>query len=277
MQTALRIHDAYPANRSQLLSKQPVKSRYRRLDETAWARQRSSSLKADSCLHCHHIHNAKHEAFFRSGRAIPDRELFIWPMPDVIGLRLNPREQATVLHVTARSPAAIAGLRNGDRILEVSGGPIGSTADLQWILHNARDRGALSLSVNRNGEILRIVLRLPEGWRRKSNISWRTTTTYLREHVVGSMRVTDLPNADRQRLGLSMTQTALRISQSIWKSTPAGRAGFLRGDIVIKVAGRSDRMSEGELLAHLLQDPKVERPIRFRVLRSGAVLDLKLP
>jgi len=47
------------------------------------------SKVAGTCIHCHQVREAERLIFRTANEPIPDKLLFPWPMPDVIGLSLN--------------------------------------------------------------------------------------------------------------------------------------------------------------------------------------------
>ena len=96
---------------------------------------------AKSCIHCHQIGDAQRAWYREAGKPIPDRVLFPFPHPKVIGLTLDPNELAMIKSVDPDSAAARAGFRSGDRIEQLAGQPLLSIADVQWVLHNVSADG----------------------------------------------------------------------------------------------------------------------------------------
>ena len=88
-------------------------------------------------MHCHQIREAERLVYRTAREPIPDEVLFPYPDPDVLGLKMDPKEMATVGRVAPGSLAGRAGLRPGDEIVTLAGQPLLSIADLQWVLHNA--------------------------------------------------------------------------------------------------------------------------------------------
>ena len=66
---------------------------------------------ARSCIHCHMIGAAERQVFRSKSQPIPEEVLYPWPMPDLVGLTLHPREKAKVRRVQETSAAAAAGLQ----------------------------------------------------------------------------------------------------------------------------------------------------------------------
>lgn len=272
MQAALDLHADYPANKAMLSDKAGPKPSYKTLIEYPWAKQR----KLGHCAHCHHIGTAQHMLSRSANKPIPDKVLFPFPMPDVVGLRLDPKEKAKVKQVLGGSAAEKAGVRAGDEILTLEGQSILSIADVQWVLHNAGDTAQLKADILRDRQQRKVTLALDDGWRHKSDLSWRATTGMLRRLAFGGMRLEELPGSDRERAGLSENELALRVKR-LFRNGRAGRVGFRRGDILVAFDGQSGHASESELLAHSLQKTKRGERIPVTVLRGGKRIDLKLP
>ena len=274
MRAALEMHDKYPANKKLLAGKTGNEPRFATLKEYPWIKQRG--FKSETCLHCHHLGTAEHMLFRSAKEAIPDKVLFPFPMPDVVGLKMDPKEKATILRVAQGSSAAKAGLRAGDEILTLEGQPILSTADVQWVLHNTGNTARLEATILREAKQQDVTLSIEEGWRHRSDIAWRATSGMLRRLAFGGMRFEELPDADRKRAGLADDELALRV-RVLYRNATAGRAGFRRGDILVEVEGMSDRVSESELLARILQDETSGSMIPVTVLRGRERVRLKIP
>jgi len=226
---------------------------------------------ARSCMHCHMIGTAERETWRRERKPLPDDVLFPWPMPDVIGMRLDPGERATVLEVAGGSAAANAGLRAGDRIVELAGQPLLSIADVQWVLHRAPDPASLDAVVSRGDAIERVRVELASGWRRRGDISWRTTSWDLRRMVTGGLLLVELPQRDRARSKIAADGLGLLVEHvgEYGEHRTAKDAGFRKGDIVVEWDGRSDRWRETEILAHGMQKRRAGERIAVTVLRDG--------
>src|SRR5437016_7217730 len=139
---ALELHQHYPANQASLAGKQPRPARFKTPDDYPSLRGKYPS-KLDyegkvvqSCMHCHQIGDAQRRFYRDDQKPIPDQVLYPFPMPDVIGLSLDPKEKAKVKNVAAGSAAAKAGLQAADQIFTLEHQPILSLADVQWVLHN---------------------------------------------------------------------------------------------------------------------------------------------
>lgn len=71
------------------------------------------------------------------------------------------------------SSAEKDGFKAGDDIVSLSGQALISVADIQWVLQQADDAGALKAEVLRQGKKIPLTLTLAQGWRTKNDVSWR--------------------------------------------------------------------------------------------------------
>ena len=126
-----------------------------------------SRVNGNDCIHCHNFLTGRLESLRKFNIPISDRLIWCYPMPDVLGLTLDPKYRATVRAVGSGSEAEQAGFEAGDKILSMNKQPIISTADVQWVLHHAPEGGEISVGVDRGGMPLEMKLAVPRGWRRR--------------------------------------------------------------------------------------------------------------
>ena len=282
---ALEIHRGYPANKGQLVGKKAAESRYKVPEAYPSLRGRfkptlaTGKNVARSCMHCHMVQAAERKVFRSARKPIPDRVLYAWPMPDVVGLKLDPKQTANVSGITPDSAAQRAGFRPGDEILTLDGQRIISVADVQWVLHNSRERAKVKVEVLRGTRKLALTLQLDPGWRRKSDISWRTTTWDLRRMGTGGLVLQDITAAERRKFRLADSKLALRVKHvgQYGAHAAAKRAGFKKGDIIVTFDSRTSRLTETDLLAYVLQNKVAGMKVPVTVLRQGKRVNLRLP
>ncbi|MHB8520879.1 MAG: Trx7/PDZ domain-containing (seleno)protein [Limisphaerales bacterium] len=281
---ALELHKNYPANKTSLAGKRGPAPRFKLPEDYPSLKGRQPRLDyggqvARSCVHCHMVGGAERSLIRAERRPIPDDVLFAWPIPDVIGLSLDPKEKAKIVRVAKGSPAAKAGFRSGDQILSLEGQPMISTADVQWVLQNAGEPARLRAAVLRGNSRKSLTLNLGRDWRHASDISWRTTTWDLRRMGTGGLVLEELPDADRQQAKLRDSALALRVKYvgEYGEHAAGKRAGFQKGDIIISADGQAQHLSEGGLLAYLLQRKLPGDRVPMTVLRAGQRIDLELP
>ncbi len=285
LEGALAIHRGYPANKASLAGKQGCPTPFRTPVEIPilaekYPRELNWEGKVvQSCVHCHQIGDAFRTWHREKGEPIPLPLIYPQPAPETIGLVLVADSTARVASVAERSAAASAGLQAGDEMVSVAGQPLISSADLSWALHRAPDAGSLEAVVKRGGVSHTLNLELAEGWRRKSDISRRVGTWPMRGMAAGGLVLDDLSDADRAARGLRSEQLALFVKGlgQFGKHAAAKNAGFQKEDVLVEIAGLTDRMTEGALLGHLLQTYKAGERVKATVLRPRERVELTLP
>ena len=106
MEAALRMHQDYDAVKASLEAKQVQSSRYKTpRDYPSLSGKYGTALNyegkvAKSCMHCHQIREAERRVYRSAGEPIPDEVLFPYPDPQVLGLKMDPKEMAKVERVT---------------------------------------------------------------------------------------------------------------------------------------------------------------------------------
>jgi serine protease Do len=283
MTAALALHANYPADKEALAGKLGPAPRFGTPEQYAPLKKFQGKFDVlqdgHNCMHCHQVGNAEKRLYRDAGKPLPDDVLFPYPLPDVLGLKLDPKEKATVLRVTPGSAAAKAGFRRGDELLALDKQPLLSIADVQWVLHQAQDESVLAAEVRRAGKTVPLSLELGKGWRRRGDISWRESTWDLRRMVTGGL-VLEEPSAEgRHKLALANDALGLRVKYvGQYGAHAAGRdAGFRVGDVLVAVDGVSKRMSESELIAHLLESTKPRQRVAVKLRRGSEELELSLP
>ena len=284
LEAALALHRDYPNNKRALAGKTGPRPKQKIPEDFATLKNYRPKLDygrnvVKSCLHCHQVRDARRNWLRAGKKPATDADLFPYPMPDVVGLTLDPQEKARVKRVQSGSPAARAGFRAGDDIATLDGQPIISIADIQWVLHNAKSRAALKADVRRQGRSVSLTLSLPTGWRRQSDIRWRASTWEMNRLVGGSLKWENLTTAERKKLGLTAQSTAIRVAYVGWwgKYQAGKRAGFRKGDVMISFNGQRRLKSVNEFYAYAMNKTKRGQRVTVEVLRSGRKLTLKLP
>ncbi len=174
MEGALELHKGFPANRAAVAGKAaPPAPKYRTPREYPSLSKYPATVatgQGGNCIHCHQIYAAEKQV---AGAALPMKLHFPYPMPRILGLEMDTKEKARVSEVQEHSSAEKDGFKAGDDIVSLAGQAIISLADIQWILHNADETGALKAEVKRQGKWVPLTLTLAPGWRTKNDVSWR--------------------------------------------------------------------------------------------------------
>lgn len=281
---ALELHANYPSNKETLAGKQAKPTPYTVPEELPSLKGKYGS-KLDyegkvvqSCIHCHQVRDAERSIYRDAKKLIPDAVLFPYPLPDVLGLTMDPDERAKVTEVAAESIAAKSGIKAGDTLLTAGGQPLLSTADLQWALHHAPATAALKVEIDREGQKVRTELVLPSGWRTTGDISWRPTTWHLRALVTGGLLLEEISDEERREMKLPASKLALRAKHvgEYGEHAAAKNAGFRKGDILVSMDGEDRRRTESQFIAAAQRKARGEK-IDVVVLREGEKVRLKLP
>ena len=286
LEAALAIHKGYPANKTSLAGKQGVPTQYKRpIDMPSLAGKFPLGLEwsapnvVTSCVHCHQLGNGYLTSYREKLEPVPSNLIYPFPAPQTIGLSLAADQIAKVEAVAEKSPAAAAGLQVGDSIVSLAGQPLVSIADASWVLNRAPDAGAIAAVIERNGTRRSLTITLPADWRRNTDVTKRASIWPMRGMALGGLTLEDLPDAERAKRGIANGEMALLVKAAgqAGLHAAARNAGFQKDDIIVKIADKTARFTEGDLIGELLQHhPKGER-VRTTVLRGTQRLDLMLP
>ena len=285
LEAALAIHTAYPVNKAALAGKQGGATPFATpLEIPLLAGKYKRDLDWEgkvlvSCVHCHQIGDA-YRAYYRdAGKPLPSELIYPMPMPETIGLTLEPDQLAKVKSVAPGSIAAKAGVRAGDEFTTLGGQLLLSIADFAWALHRAEDKATVNAKVSRAGKDVSLLLELPAGWRAKSDISRRAGTWPMRGMATGGMVLIDLTDEERLTRGLAKDKLGLFVKGlgQYGKHAAAKNAGFQKDDVLVELNGQSARITEGELIGQLLQQTKPNEKIKATVLRGDKRVELLLP
>ena len=285
MAAALEIHRQYPTNRDSLKGKQSAASKYKTPDDFPSLKGKyNETLDYDgavsrSCMHCHQVRDAERQIYRDAGQPIPDKLLFPNPLPDVIGLKFDPEQIATVVQVEKGSASELAGVKIGDELRSLNGQSIISIADIQWVLHNADDAAILPAIVRRGDKEMSLNIELQDGWRRNTDISWRVTSWPLRRMGTGGILFEAATEQQRKAAKVGTKDLALHVKHvgQYGAHAAAKRAGFKKGDIVISFDGKTKHMTTSQLLGYVAQNTKPGEKLSVTVMRGGRKLSLQLP
>ena len=285
LEGVLAIHQGYPGNKASLAGKQGMTLPFRTAIEIpllAAKYQRDldwNGKVVGSCVHCHQVGDALRAWYRGQKKPVPTELIFPWPAPETIGVSLAADQPERVAAVAAGSIAAKAGLREGDKIVSLSGQNLVSTADFSWVLHVAPDAASIPAVVKRGDAEQGATLELPSGWRRRTDNGKRVANWSMRGMATGGMVLEDLDDGERGRRGLDPKQMALNVKSvgQYGSHAAAKNAGFKKDDVIVQLDGLDRRMGESELFAHLLQHRPPGEKVSATVLRGSDKVQLVLP
>jgi hypothetical protein len=283
---ALELHQDYPANKAMLAAKTGAKplfdspEMFPSLKEKYTSSLNYSGDVVKSCIHCHQIGDAVREYYRNRNEAIPEEILNPYPHPKSIGLILDPAFRATVKAVTPESIAEKTGLKSGDQIRSLNGQPILSMADVQWVLHQMPGSGGtLNAVVQSDNQERSLSLNLPDGWRRLDDISWRVSSWGYRRMVTGGLVLEAASDELRDQLKVPAESMALRIKHvgQYGPHAAAKNAGFKVDDVVVSYDGKSNLLTDSDVLRYGLTSLKPGEKVSVEILRNGERKKMTLP
>ena len=187
-------------------------------------------------------------------------------------LGLSQVRGALVSGIEPESPAARAGLKEGDLITELDGQPVADANALRNHVASSAPNTAISLTVLRDGKPLSLSARLVERESAKARASRSGGDDGDRAASLG-LTVTPLTPRVASELELPRTEKGLVITD-VDPAGVAADAGLQPGDVLKKVNGR-DVQSVQELRSAL--EARKDAPALVLVSRSGATLFVALP
>ncbi len=222
------------------------------------------------CMHCHQVKEALDAQLKREGKWSRD-QIWRYPLPENLGLRLEVDRGNVVQEVKDGTPAAAVGLRPGDVVERLNGVPVHSFADAQYALDRAPKTGAIEIVWRRDAVVKTDRLALPEGWR-KTDFSWRPSLRRLTADV--RLYGDDLTPAERKALGLSARQLAFRQTSPV--STQAKAAGIRAGDIILGIDHQALDMGVDDFLHHVRGNYLAGDQVTITLLREGRRQDVSM-
>lgn len=289
MQRTLELHENYPDNKSLFAAKTgaPLEvaspELFPTLKEKYTDRLNYAGNVVKSCIHCHQIGDARREWYRDAGKPIPEKILFPYPHPKIVGLTIDPDQPGAVKSVAASSAAAASGLKPGDTIQTMNGQIVLSIADIQWVLDNIDENGGeIPITYQRDGAELQGRLLLKKGWRRNGDISWRVSSWPYRRMVTGGMQLEAVSTEKRAELsqqGVAKNAMALRVKHvgKYGAHGAAKRAGVLKDDVLITYDGRNDLMTDSDLLAYGVNTHKPGDKVQITLLRGQKRKTVTIP
>jgi hypothetical protein len=269
LERALEAHKNYPGNAKPFAGKRgprPAADVPEALPDLKKFAGEATTKK--NCIHCH----TAGESLLRekkARRALTSADLWPYPLPENVGLRLDRDDDLRVAAVEADSPAARAGLRPGDELRTLDGQLVLSLADVQWALHRAPDEARLPVTFRRDNQTKTAVLTLLGPWRERDT-GWRDTFAALR----ANFRVAPLTEDEKQRRGLPADGTALQVRYALGS---AANAGLQANDVIVSVDGAARLRNEGQLLAHMYVADPSRRRLALKVQRGDRTFEVVLP
>lgn len=220
------------------------------------------------CIHCHQIWEYRRAQAKTTG-AFKRDDLWIYPLPENVGLTLENNQGNKVRAVKPDSPAAKAGLKPGDLVKSIHGVSVFSFGDAQYALHRASAKGPIPVVWQQSGKELTANLEVADGWR-KTNVTWRPSMLDILPAL--SVYGTDLTPQEKKTLGLADKRLAFVQDKTV--GTDAAKIGVQKGDVIVGINGEPLEMTMLEFLGYVRRNFLVGDKITLNIFRNGKRLDL---
>ena len=173
---------------------------------------------------------------------------------------LSKPQGALVSQVLADSPAAKAGLKTGDIILEFNGRKIPSSSDLPPVVGRVRPGSAADVKILRNGDRMKLSVTIEE-LPSDDQLARRGTQTEPGANNILNVVVQDLTAREVRQLG----ERGVVVVEVM--DGPAAEAGVQPGDVVTMIGSRP--VTDSEEFARVLDNIPSGRALALRILRNG--------
>lgn len=241
LERVLALHADFPGNRAQFAAKQGPPGPSVLAEALPFMRPFPGKQAVQNCIHCHMVGEAETAARTRAG-LLTASDIWSFPLPENLGLRLDIEDGLLVKTVRADSPAARIGMQPGDQLVSLASQPVISQGDIQWVLHHTPVVTKLPVAFRRGGELLTRDLDLSGDWK-KCNMPWRESLHGARP----GFTLGTVPPGDRQRAGLPADGMALGVGYV----TGAVAKPLLRGGDTIVAVDRAHEFPDRERTPHL--------------------------
>jgi serine protease Do len=224
----------------------------------------------NECIHCHQV-NEFRRADARAAGTWTREDLWVYPLPENVGITLDVDRGDAVRAVAPGSPAARAGLKSGDILTELNGYRIASFADAQYALHKGPKAGSIPVEWTNGSNSRKGTLDVADGWR-KTNITWRSSLL----EILPSLPISgeDLPASEKKALGLPESRAAFRQDKFVHSTLKA--VGLKSGDVIVGLNGRGMDGTMEDFLGHVRREHLVGETVALNVLRDGKPVEIKL-
>lgn len=220
-------------------------------------------IKPDACIHCHQVYDFRRQALLQTGKWQKEM-VWVYPLPEKLGLHLDPLQGNRIQQIDANSAAARLGLKPGDMLRSLNEVRTASFADVQYALHKAQDQSGIAVTWASDGLTKQGSLVPPGGWR-VTDLSWRASTKKL--GPAPSIHGDDLSADQKQRLGLESARLAMALGPFL--PQVARQAGLRQGDIIVGVDDKRLEMTARQLDVYIRLNYQPGQKLTFNLLRGS--------
>lgn len=230
----------------------------------------AKARKRQDCIHCHQVNEFRRADAKAAGQWSRD-DLWVYPLPENVGITLEVDRGDVVKSIAPGSPAAKVGIKAGDVLAKLNGRRVASFADAQYALHQAPKSGTIPVEWQRGSEALTGKLEVAVGWR-KTNITWRPSLLDILPSL--PLGGDDLTAAEKKALGLPETRAAFRQDKFVHSTLKA--VGLKAGDVIVGLDGQGVDGAMDDFLGFVRREHLVGDTVVLNVLRDGKPMELKL-
>jgi hypothetical protein len=272
---ALEIHKKYPENKEELADKIGKAPDYKvpevipGLDE----RSKGSPTTRQTCIHCHMVREYALRAKWKD-KKLTAADLWVYPLPSSIGLTMDTDDGLRIKAVAADSPAAKAGLKAGDELMQLAGQRLISEADIQWVLHNSANDAKLRVAFAHEGKLVTATIEVAGNWK-EGDIAWRASSWYgLRQ----GLKVDPLTADEKKKRSLGEDDLGLVIKGLFGTGGQAlTKAGLKQNDVIVAIDGKTAALTESQFLAALRLQHGPDDSVKLTILRGEQRMEIQVP
>jgi serine protease Do len=271
---ALELHNGYPANAKELAGKTGPTPEYAKATEIPGLTDKPAAANVrQECIHCHMVKEYALRAKWEAGQ-LSEKDLFVYPMPQRIGLTMSKDDDLKVQRVEEGSAADEAGIQAGDSLVSLGDQPLVSMADMQWVLTHTPAEARLPVTIRHDGRAEQRTLELSGDWK-KSDIGWRASSWHgLRQGV----KFEPLPPAEKKGRGIGEDELALVVKGLFGKGGPkVQQAGLKMNDLIVAIDGKTQAMTESDFLVYLRLTHGPKDSVKFTVQRGDQRREISVP
>lgn len=226
--------------------------------------------RGNECIHCHQVNEFRRADAKAAGTWTRD-DLWVYPLPENVGLTIDLDRGDIVKAVGPGSAAAKVGLKAGDRLVALNGHSVASNADAQYALHKAPKSGTIPVEWDRGTKSMKGTLQVTAGWR-KTNLTWRASLLDILPSLPISAE--DLTAAEKRALGLLEKHAAFRQDKFVHSTLKA--IDLRAGDVVVTLNGQPVEGTMDDFLGLVRREHLVGDTIALGVFRDGKPVELKI-
>lgn len=222
------------------------------------------------CIHCHNVNEFTRADLRTAGKWERD-SVWVYPLPENIGITLDVDRGNLIKTVKADSAAAKVGVKAGDILKKLNGVPIASFGDAIYGLHKAPKSGNIPIAWLNDGKEQTAQLAVTEGWR-KTNITWRPSMLDILPSAPFSGD--ELKADEKTKLGLTANRAVFRQDKFVHSTLKA--IGIQKDDVIIGIDGKSIDGAMDDFLGYVRRNYLVGDKVTFNLIRDGKKVDAEM-